>query len=41
MSDSQADALVFFGDQTVLPPGGWHNPTAAGREDFRVTAQVT
>jgi glucose-6-phosphate 1-dehydrogenase len=27
-------------DQTVLPPGGWHNPTAADQEDFRVAAQV-
>lgn len=26
-------------DQTVLPPGGWHNPTGADREDFRVAAQ--
>jgi glucose-6-phosphate 1-dehydrogenase len=23
-------------DQTVLPPGGWHNPAAEDREDFRV-----
>ena len=27
-------------DQTVLPPGGWHNPSAQDKEDFRVTAQV-
>ena len=27
-------------DQTVLPPGGWHNPSADDKEDFRVTAQV-
>jgi glucose-6-phosphate 1-dehydrogenase len=27
-------------DQTVRPTGGWHNPTAADSEDFRVTAQV-
>ena len=27
-------------DQTVLPPGGWHNPSAEDKEDFRVTAQV-
>jgi glucose-6-phosphate 1-dehydrogenase len=25
-------------DQSVSPPGGWHNPAAAEREDFRVTA---
>ena len=24
----------------VLPPGGWHNPTATDQEDFRVTAQA-
>ena len=27
-------------DQTLLPPGGWNNPTAADREDFRVAAQA-
>lgn len=27
-------------DQTVAPPGGWHNPSAADKEDFRVAAQV-
>jgi glucose-6-phosphate 1-dehydrogenase len=27
-------------DQTLLPPGGWNNPTAADREDFRVSAQA-
>lgn len=27
-------------DQTVAPPGGWHNPSAADKEDFRVTAHV-
>jgi len=27
-------------DQKVVPPGGWHNPAAADREDFRVAAQV-
>jgi glucose-6-phosphate 1-dehydrogenase len=27
-------------DQTVLPPGGWHNPAAEDREDFRVAARV-
>ena len=25
-------------EQRVSPPGGWHNPTAADQEDFRVTA---
>lgn len=24
----------------VVPPGGWHNPTAADQEDFRVAAQL-
>jgi glucose-6-phosphate 1-dehydrogenase len=27
-------------DQVVAPPGGWHNPNAADKEDFRVAAQV-
>jgi glucose-6-phosphate 1-dehydrogenase len=27
-------------DQTVLPPGGWHNPAAEDEQDFRVAAQV-
>jgi glucose-6-phosphate 1-dehydrogenase len=27
-------------DQNVLPPGGWHNPTATDREDFRVVSQA-
>ncbi len=27
-------------NQVVVPPGGWHNPTAADKEDFRVAAQV-
>lgn len=27
-------------DQTVVPPGGWHNPTQADQEDFRVSAQA-
>jgi len=27
-------------DQKVLPPGGWHNPTATDAEDFRVAAQA-
>jgi glucose-6-phosphate 1-dehydrogenase len=27
-------------DQKVLPPGGWHNPTATDEEDFRVAAQA-
>jgi glucose-6-phosphate 1-dehydrogenase len=26
-------------DQIVTPPGGWQNPTAADREDFRVAGQ--
>jgi len=26
--------------QKVSPPGGWHNPTAADQEDFRVAAQA-
>ncbi len=26
-------------DEKVSPPGGWHNPTATDREDFRVAAQ--
>jgi glucose-6-phosphate 1-dehydrogenase len=26
--------------QRVSPPGGWHNPTAADQEDFRVAAQA-
>jgi glucose-6-phosphate 1-dehydrogenase len=28
-------------DQIVTPPGGWENPTAADREDFRVARQGT
>lgn len=27
-------------DQIVAPPGGWYNPTAADRQDFRVAAEV-
>ena len=27
-------------DQSVLPPGGWHNPTAEDRQDLRAAAQV-
>ena len=27
-------------DQRVAPPGGWHNPIAADREDFRVAART-
>jgi glucose-6-phosphate 1-dehydrogenase len=27
-------------NQVVVPPGGWHNPTAADQEDFRVAAQL-
>lgn len=27
-------------DQRVLPPGGWHNPTAADQEDSRVAGQA-
>jgi glucose-6-phosphate 1-dehydrogenase len=27
-------------DQRVSPPGGWHNPTAADQEDFRLAAQA-
>lgn len=27
-------------NQVVVPPGGWHNPTAADQEDFRVAAHV-
>ena len=27
-------------DQIVSPPGGWHNPTAADQEDFRVSNQA-
>jgi glucose-6-phosphate 1-dehydrogenase len=27
-------------DQSVSPVGGWHNPTAADREDFRVASRV-
>ena len=23
-------------DQRIVPPGGWHNPSAADQEDFRV-----
>jgi glucose-6-phosphate 1-dehydrogenase len=26
--------------QRVSPPGGWHNPTAADQEDFRVAVQA-
>jgi glucose-6-phosphate 1-dehydrogenase len=25
-------------DQKVVPPGGWHNPTASDQEDFRVVS---
>jgi len=27
-------------DQRVSPPGGWHNPAACEKEDFRVAAQA-
>jgi glucose-6-phosphate 1-dehydrogenase len=27
-------------DQRVSPPGGWHNPAAEDKEDFRVAAQA-
>jgi glucose-6-phosphate 1-dehydrogenase len=27
-------------DERVSPPGGWHNPTAADQEDFRVSDQA-
>jgi len=27
-------------DQKVSPPGGWHNPAAEDKEDFRVAAQA-
>jgi glucose-6-phosphate 1-dehydrogenase len=27
-------------EKRVSPPGGWHNPTDADQEDFRVAAQV-
>jgi glucose-6-phosphate 1-dehydrogenase len=27
-------------DETLSPPGGWHNPTAADQEDFRVAVQA-
>jgi glucose-6-phosphate 1-dehydrogenase len=27
-------------DQSVRPPGGWHNPTAADQEDSRAAAQM-
>jgi glucose-6-phosphate 1-dehydrogenase len=27
-------------NEKVLPPGGWHNPTATDQEDFRVATQV-
>jgi glucose-6-phosphate 1-dehydrogenase len=27
-------------EQRVSPPGGWHNPTTADQEDFRVAAQA-
>jgi glucose-6-phosphate 1-dehydrogenase len=27
-------------DQTIMPVTGWHNPSAADQEDFRVAAQV-
>ena len=26
--------------QIVAPTGGWHNPSAAEKEDFRVAAQI-
>ena len=25
-------------DQRIAPPGGWHNPSAADQEDFRVAS---
>jgi glucose-6-phosphate 1-dehydrogenase len=28
------------GEQTITPVGGWHNPSAADQEDFRVATQV-
>ena len=27
-------------DEIVAPPGGWHNPSASNKEDFRVATQV-
>ena len=27
-------------NQSVLPPGGWHNPNASDQEDFRVASQA-
>jgi glucose-6-phosphate 1-dehydrogenase len=27
-------------DEVVVPPGGWHNPSASEKEDFRVATQV-
>jgi glucose-6-phosphate 1-dehydrogenase len=27
-------------DQSVLPPGGWHNPAATETEDFRISGQA-
>jgi glucose-6-phosphate 1-dehydrogenase len=27
-------------NQRVSPPGGWHNPAACDKEDFRVAAQA-
>ena len=27
-------------DEVVMPPGGWHNPSASDKEDFRVATQV-
>jgi len=28
-------------EQRISPPGGWHNPSTADQEDFRVTAQTS
>jgi glucose-6-phosphate 1-dehydrogenase len=28
-------------DEKILPPGGWHNPTSADQEDFRVATQTS
>ncbi len=28
-------------NQKVTPEGGWHNPTAADQEDFRVAARTS
>ena len=28
-------------EQRIPPPGGWHNPSTADQEDFRVTAQTS